>query len=161
MLHLAVHGNFDPTGLRDGIYLVDGNYLSPVSVEGVEASPVRLAFLNACQLAQGREVFGVYAGIAFALLNIGAEAVVAPLWKVDDGGAARELVGGVLPDAVHRHPLPPASILREIRCRSVESSPAATSLAYVYFGHPLLTVNWKSAGDRCGAESTAPAGIVP
>ncbi len=159
VLHLAVHGNFDPTGLRDGIYLVDGNYLSPVSVEGVEASPVRLAFLNACQLAQGREVFGVYAGIAFALLNIGAEAVVAPLWKVDDG-AARELVGGFYP-TLFTGIRSPASILREIRCRSVESSPAATSLAYVYFGHPLLTVNWKSAGDRCGAESTAPAGIVP
>ncbi|WP_420753913.1 CHAT domain-containing protein, partial [Rhodococcus sp. O3] len=136
VLHLAVHGNFDPTGLRDGIYLVDGKHLSPVSVEGVEESPVRLAFLNACQLAQGREVFGIYAGMAFALLKIRAEAVIAPLWEVDDA-AARELATAFYP-ALFTDGLSPAAYLRGIRCRSVETSPAATSLAYIYFGHPLL-----------------------
>lgn len=139
-LHLAVHGNFDPTGLRDGIYLVDGDYLNPVSVEGVEASPVRLTFLNACQLAQGREVFGVYAGMAFALLNIGVEAVVAPLWKVDDT-AARELTESFYP-ALFTESRSPASYLREVRCRPAAESPAATSLSYIYFGHPLLRVKW-------------------
>jgi len=139
-LHLAVHGNFDPTGMRDGIYLVDGNYLSPVSVEGVESSPIRLAFLNACQLAQGREVFGIYAGMAFALLNIGAEAVVAPLWKVNDT-AARELAAAFYP-ALFTDVRSPAEFLREFRCLSVETNPAATSLAYIYFGHPLLRVKW-------------------
>lgn len=140
VLHLAVHGNFDPTGMRDGIYLVDGKHLSPVSVEGVEESPVRLAFLNACQLAQGREVFGIYAGMAFALLKIGAEAVIAPLWEVDDA-AARELATAFYP-ALFTDGLSPAAYLRGIRCRSVETSPAATSLAYIYFGHPLLQVKW-------------------
>lgn len=142
-VHLAVHGNFDPTGKKDGIYLVDGEFLNPVSVEGIEKSPLRLAFLNACQLGQGREIFGVYAGMGFALLRIGVGAVVAPLWKVDDV-VAREVAESFYPAVFSdEEPVSPAAFLRTERCSAGGAETAGgTRLAYVFYGHPLLRVKW-------------------
>lgn len=147
VLHVALHGAFDVTGTRDGILMVDGrNYLRPQTVEGVEASPVRFAFLNACQVGQGSVVLGQYAGMAEALLRIGVVAVVAPLWKVDDEvarGVAAECYESVLGSG-----LSPAAFLRHQRGRDVDvrTTRDSSRLAYVYFGHPLLRVRWHGKG---------------
>lgn len=159
VLHLAVHGRFDGRDTQDGIYLVDGQYLNPRSVLGVDNSPVRLAFLNACQLGQGREVLGEYAGMAASLLGIGAVAVVAPLWKVDDA-VARTVAESFYPAVFAKtDAISPASFLREQRCatQGVEDKPAGTRLAYVFFGHPLLRVTWAGRTNGSGAAS-GPAG---
>jgi hypothetical protein len=140
VLHVALHGNFDSGGDEDGILMIDGEeYLAPEDIEGVGTSAVRLAFLNACQVARGREVFGNYAGMAAALIRIGVGGLVAPLWKVDDE------VAGTISDAYYADVFAgtrsPASFLRRLRCEAtgVES----THLAYVFFGHPLLEVIWR------------------
>lgn len=142
VLHVAAHGRFDSTGTQDGIRMLDGTYLAPLDVEGIQQGAVRLAFLNACQLGQGREVLGEYAGMAAALLTIGADAVVAPLWKVDDV-VAREVAEAFYP-AVLSGRMSPAAFLREQRAATSGLQGAGeTRLAYVYFGHPTLHVNWK------------------
>jgi CHAT domain-containing protein len=112
-------------------------------IEGAEGRSIRLAFLNACQLAQGRMVLGSYAGIAQAMITIGADAVIAPLWKVDDE-VARKVAEAFYP-AVFDDGLSPAAFLREQRCLTdgVEDTADGTRLAYVYFGHPSLHVDWK------------------
>jgi hypothetical protein len=138
IVHIALHGKFDANGTQNGILMIDGTqYLDPVSIAGVPNSPVRLAFLNACQVGQGREMFGVYAGMAAALIRIGVTGVVAPLWKVDDT-VAREIAEAFYPAVFAEHS--PAAFLRAQRS---EKDSGSTRLAYVFFGHPLLRVNWE------------------
>jgi hypothetical protein len=140
VLHLAVHGSFDPSGYRDGIILDDDTTLEPTNVRGVERSPVRLVFLNACQLARGGRALGDYAGMATALLRAGAQGVVAPLWKVDDD-VAKDVATkfyGALSAGVR-----PAEFLAGERAAAGvdgEGTPSGTRLAYLFFGHPRLTV---------------------
>ncbi|MEV7038325.1 CHAT domain-containing protein [Amycolatopsis sp. NPDC051061] len=141
VLHVALHGNFDAAGDQDGLLMIDGEeYLAPEDVEGVETSPVRLVFLNACQVAQGREVFGTYAGMAAALIKIGVSGLVAPLWKVDD------VVAGRIADDFYTDIFTavgsPASFLRRQRCGGIDDG-ESTPFAYVFFGHPLLAITWK------------------
>ena len=139
IMHFAVHGQVDAAGPRDGILLQNGDYFAPEAVRGLERTGVRIVVLNACQVGQGLSMLGNYAGMAQAFLAIGASAVVAPLWKVDDTVArrvARDLydvlaVGGS-----------PAEFFAAERTRAdrPDSAGGSTSLAYLYFGHPQLTV---------------------
>jgi len=140
VLHLAVHGSFDPSGYRDGIILDDDTTLEPTNVRGVERSPVRLVFLNACQLARGGSALGDYAGMATALLRAGAQGVIAPLWKVDDGVAKD--VATKFYTALSAGTRPAEFLAGERAAASTdgEGTPSGTRLAYLFFGHPSLTV---------------------
>jgi hypothetical protein len=146
-LHVAAHGNLDSSGYSDGILLEDGRYLDPVAVRGVLRSPVRLVFLNACFLGRGQSMLGDAAGMAPALVAIGAGAVVAPLWRVDDA-VARDLAVRFF--AALRAGAPgPAEFFaaeRTAAAGSGEGTPDGTRLAYLFFGHPRMRVVW--AGDR-------------
>jgi hypothetical protein len=141
ILHFAVHGNFDVTGTANGILMVDGDYLSPTAVSGVPPSDIRLVFLNACQLGQAQSLLGEPAGMVPAFVDIGADAVIAPLWKVDDA-VAREVAAGLYETL--RGGGSPAEFLRVQRQQSVSRAgePFGTRLAYLYFGHPRLAVTW-------------------
>ncbi|MEU0414480.1 CHAT domain-containing protein [Streptomyces griseorubiginosus] len=146
ILHLAVHGKFSMEELEDGLQMVDGTYLSRRSVSGVEASGVRLVFLNSCQVGQGRIELGAYAGMVPAFLGIGAQAAVAPLWNVDDKVAknfAQDFYKAVLKGGTA-----PAEYLRQQRAGTLGAAGAelSTPLAYLFFGHPRLTVQWTAEG---------------
>jgi hypothetical protein len=134
-VHFALHGQFDASGTEDGLMMQDRTWLSYRSVRGVRTSPVRLAFLNACQVGQGQQALGEPAGMAAALIGIGAGAVVAPLWKVDDR-VARTIAQAFYPAVLAGQS--PGEYLRQRR----GADSAETVLAYVYFGHPLLKVTW-------------------
>jgi CHAT domain len=140
VLHLAVHGSFDPSGYRDGIILEDDTTLEPTNIRGVERSPVRLVFLNACQLARGGRALGDYASMATALLRAGAQGVIAPLWKVDDGVAKD--VATKFYTALGAGTRPAEFLAGERAAASIdgEGTPSGTRLAYLFFGHPGLTV---------------------
>lgn len=142
VVHFAVHGNFDVTGTADGILMVDGDFLSPVSVRGLPPSGIRLVFLNACQLGQAQALLGEPNGMVPSFVDIGADAVIAPLWKVDDA-VARDVAFGLY-EAL-RDGKSPAEFFRRQRQEShgKEGQPFGTRLAYVYFGHPRLTVTWQ------------------
>ncbi|TQS46442.1 CHAT domain-containing protein [Cryptosporangium phraense] len=139
VLHVALHGQFDVNGSQDGLLMQDRTWLSPVSVRGVGRSPIRLTFLNACQVGQGQQALGEPAGLAAALIGLGAGAVVAPLWKVDDD-AARTVAEGFYP-AVWSGESPAEYLYR------TRGTGGPTVLAYVYFGHPRLRVVWRGRVD--------------
>ncbi|WP_405477729.1 CHAT domain-containing protein [Streptomyces canus] len=154
ILHLAVHGKFSTEELEDGLQMVDGTHLSRRSVSGVEASGVRLVFLNACQVGQGRSELGAYAGMVPAFLGIGAQAAVAPLWNVDDKVAknfAQDFYKAVLQGGTA-----PAQYLRRRRAGTLGAAGAelSTPLAYLFFGHPRLTVQWTAEGASAEREGT-------
>ncbi|MER5381742.1 CHAT domain-containing protein [Streptomyces sp. NPDC002688] len=147
ILHFSVHGKFDVSGTDDGIKMTDGSFLSHYSVRGIgRPSQVRLVFLNACQLAQGQRMLGAYAGMVASFLRIGAGAAIAPLWNVDDG-VARQFAEGFY-QAVLQDGTPPAEYVRQQRAGTQGASGTAvgTPLAYLFFGHPRLTIEWGSQG---------------
>lgn len=139
-LHFALHGTYDPTGLTDGLHLVDGEMLPPTTVRGSTLADEPFVYLNACQVGTGNAVLGDYAGLAAAFLDAGASGVVAPLWRVDDT-LAREVALRMYPAVFGRTFVGEA--LREERAAFVvDPAPAsATPLAYQFFGHPALVVS--------------------
>ncbi|MGH9179317.1 MAG: CHAT domain-containing protein, partial [Acidimicrobiales bacterium] len=137
VLHFAVHGTYDQGGEDEGLILSDGTRLQPLDVKG--AYPLKgtpFVFLNACQVGNGNELLGDYAGLAQSFLYAGAAGVVAPLWSVSDA-VARELAL----DFYERAFVPGATaagVLREARARYAEAGGDATWLAYQFFGHPAM-----------------------
>lgn len=137
IVHFALHGKWDPTGAAEGLVLVDG-MLSSDQVEGGNLPARPLVFLNACQVGQGSEVLGDYAGMAAAFLKAGASAVIAPLWSIDDATArsiALSFYQATLEDGA-----PPAEVLRRVRAgfKPDLTAQSSTCLAYQFFGHPRL-----------------------
>jgi CHAT domain len=140
-VHFAVHGRLDVTGTQDGIIMNDKSALSFESILGVESGRPRLAFLNACQVGQAQQMLGDAAGIVPSLIQIGAQGVIAPLWKVDDA-VAREFAERFYAGLFAGRTVP--DLLAEERARAFAAggggSPESTVLAYLFFGHPRLTV---------------------
>jgi CHAT domain-containing protein len=137
LVHFAVHGSYDPTGIQDGLALIDGSFLEPLHVSGVRMRGNPVVFLNACQVGSGSRILGDYAGMAAAFLSAGASAVIAPLWSVKDAIARQ-----IAEDFYERvfAGVPPADALRAARTTVPMSGSAAsaTGLAYQFFGHPCL-----------------------
>lgn len=121
VLHFSVHGQCDPSGIQDGLVLVDGKTLDPIVVMGTRFTSPRFVFLNA--------------GMAAAFLYAGAAAVVAPLWSIDDK-VARKLASDFYEAAFSGQS--PADMLRSQRADfKRDSQPASsTCMAYQFFGHP-------------------------
>jgi CHAT domain len=141
IVHFAVHGRLDVTGSQDGIIMNDKSALSFESILGVESGRPQLAFLNACQVGQAQQMLGDTAGIVPSFIQIGAQGVIAPLWKVDDAVArqfAERFYAGLFAGRSA------ADLLAEERGRAAAAdgggSPESTVLAYLFFGHPRLTV---------------------
>jgi hypothetical protein len=158
ILHFAVHGRYNPEGADEGIYLVSGRPIDPFRILGSnlhDRSP--FVFLNACQVGSSSNLLGRYGGIAQALLKIGASAVVAPLWSIDDHVAQRIAL------AFYKEALRPeketadsdddderptvAALLRKARAGFISDKDvhSSTYLAYQFYGHPSLRLTWKPA----------------
>jgi hypothetical protein len=138
LLHFSLHGRFDPSGLEDGLLLIDNKWLMPAQVKGTNLRRGPFVFLNACQVGQGNDVLGVYAGMAEAFLFAGASAVVAPIWSVDDKVAhdiALSFYQATLRDGSDT---PAAEVLRRERAKFTRDQQAATYLSYQFFGHPEM-----------------------
>jgi CHAT domain/TIR domain len=151
ILHVALHGRFDPAGIDQGLVLLapqDGGgyaaqYLKPQHVESVTMPRPTFVFLNACQVGAGQRVLGDYAGLAAAFLSAGASGVVAALWNVNDQVA--RAVAEQFYQALDADRVPVAELLRRIRAQYTwqiaEAQPdgrATTLLAYQLVGHPRL-----------------------
>jgi hypothetical protein len=154
LLHFAMHGQLSDRASQNGLVLIrrtpeppEPLFLQPSQVraaaDGLERRP--FVFLNACQVGAGQRILGDYGGMAVAFLAIGAAAIVAPVWSVNDivaSKAAKSFYEVVLGD----EQVPVAEALRAARARFTEATmdtaglEAATYLAYSYFGHPKLTL---------------------
>lgn len=152
VIHVALHGRFDASGIEGGIVLVArsdtgarASILTPNAASSGELTQRPFIFLNACQVGADLSVLGSYSGFASTLLGIGAGGVIAPLWNVDD----------VIADQLARHfyaatweaptPVSAAEALRSQRASYTEAAVRAgdttvspTTVAYQAFGHPRL-----------------------
>ena len=147
-VHFAGHGEFDPNRVDSSVlYLSDG---TPMDSElfgeadyGGENQP--LIFMNACMIGIGGEVLGSAGGFPGNCLRGGFGAFVGALWEVDDQVAhdvALEFWKRALP-ANHVPGEAVGSVLRELRGNYAPKpnvAPVSTYLAYVYYGHPRLTL---------------------
>jgi hypothetical protein len=165
ILHFAVHGRYNPQGVDEGIYLVEGPPIDPFQIRGSDLSKrAPFVFLNACQVGAAQNLLGNYAGIAQAFLKIGASGVVAPLWSIDDTIAQQIAL------EFYKHALEPAKaadgdsgaegaerpavadLLRRARAGLVKDPAAhsSTYLAYQFYGHPSLRLSWKPSAAAGG-----------
>ncbi len=149
-VHFAGHGDFDPN-LPDSsvLFLDDGSPLKSKLFRsakyGGEKQP--LLFLNACMIGVGGELLGDMGGFPGNCLRGGFGGLLGALWEVDDAVAhavALEFWQRALPPAPAK-PEPVAAILRDLRAKYAPVAtpgalPVPTYLAYVFYGHPRLTL---------------------
>ena len=147
-IHFAGHGDYDASNPDSAVlYLSDGMPLFASlfgsAKYGGPQSP--MFFLNACMAGIGDELLGDMGGFPGNCLKGGFGGVLGALWEVDDAVAhklAIEFWQRALPlDGTRAEAV--GEILRDLRAKYVPNpatAPAATYLAYVYYGHPRLTL---------------------
>jgi hypothetical protein len=142
LLHFACHGEVTEEG-KQVLYLDDEKEFSAVDLCGLpgpeKGIPIAqpLVFLNACQV--GRPVPGLIGvgGFAAAFMEMGASAVVAPLWSVKDT-IAHEIAMDFYVKAKNDKSIPFAEILRQQRAKAYDPAIAEdTYAAYCFYGDPL------------------------
>jgi CHAT domain-containing protein len=146
IVHFACHGGVENG--RQVIYLENEVPLSATMVKGVAVMQAAFedkqpfVFLNACEV--GRQIpalLGV-GGFAQSFIDLGASAVIAPLWSVKDDLAhqiAVEFYNTVEANPGRRF----ADILRSIRARAYDPQNGEdTYAAYCFYGDPLSSAKW-------------------
>jgi CHAT domain-containing protein len=144
-VHFAGHGDFDPAIPDSSVMLLsDGKPLSSDFFRSANYGGDRqpLIFLNACMIGIGGELLGDMGGFPGNCLKGGFGGVLGALWEVNDAVAhdvALEFWRRALPPAGAKAE-PVATILRDLRAKYSATAPVPTYLAYVYYGHPRLTL---------------------
>ncbi len=147
-VHFAGHGDYDPTTPDSAVlYLSDGTPLFASlfgsAHYGGPQSP--MFFLNACMAGIGDELLGDMGGFPGNCLDGGFGGVLGALWEVDDK-VAHNLAIEFWQRAMPRgggQPEPVGAVLRDLRAKYMPDpvkAPVTTYLAYVYYGHPRLTL---------------------
>ncbi len=160
VLHFALHGQFDPQGVDEGLVLLDQRPDGKVAAQYLQAEHIRsttlarkpFVFLNACQVGATKDVLADYSGLAAAFLFAGASGVLAPLWNVDDV-VASDLAGEFYETAYAEDDPPSAAeIVRRFRARFTRQAidvgttgATATLVSYQLFGHPRLRLRRSAA----------------
>ncbi len=144
LIHFACHGISKEGGTQE-IYLDNDLTLSSntiLGMDGVEHAihdKRPLVFLNACEVGRTIPSLTGVGGFADSFLELGASAVIAPLWSVKDNIAhqiALEFYGRVLKEPA----TPFAEILRDIRAKAYDPTNAEDSYAaYCFYGDPLVS----------------------
>jgi hypothetical protein len=148
-IHFAGHGDVDAS-VADGsvLMLSEGRPLPSLLFRSARFGPDRqpLFFLNACMIGVGGELLGDMGGFPGNCLKGGVGALLGALWEIDDG-VAREFATEFWRRALPTDDSPAESIgevLRDLRGRygvpAHDQTPVHTWLAYVYYGHPRLTL---------------------
>ena len=144
LLHFACHGSSDPSGAQ--VLFLEGNQkLSAVAVcglEGVETAfqlKKPLVFLNACEVGRLTPALVGVGGFAEAFIDLGARAVVAPLWSVKDE-IAHEIAMTFYQTIKDEPETPFAEIVRRFRAKAYDIAVAEDSYAaYCFYGDPLAS----------------------
>lgn len=145
VIHFALHGMFDHPVYGSGLVLVAEDSTEPgyhlemltpeqVAIRNLPNAP--FVFLNACQVGAGEVVLGDYGGLVKSFLFAGACAVIAPLWKIDDG-VARDIAVRFYGKVFEGNA--PAEFIRQERANFTgDANQSGTYLAYQFFGHPAF-----------------------
>ena len=148
LIHFACHGEAESA---DGqiIYLEQDEQLSSIDVAGHEgfeqlfAQARPLVFMNACEVGRPVSALVGIGGFADVFLDLGAKAVIAPLWSVKDT-VAHEIATTFYTDLQNARDTQTeqtfAEILRDIRARAYTDAASQgedTYAAYCFYGDPL------------------------
>jgi hypothetical protein len=150
-VHVAGHGDFDPNQPDSAtLFLQDGTPLKSMLFRAANYGGAQqpLIFLNCCMVGVGGELLGDMGGFPGNCLRGGFGGVLGALWEIDDTVAhdvALEFWRRALPaPGSSQKPEPVAAILRDLRAKVMPTQPDAlpvhTYLAYVFYGHPRLTL---------------------
>ena len=94
-----------------------------------------LAFLNACEVGGQVPALDGVGGFANSFIQLGASAVVAPLWAVQDK-AAFYVTQTFYPQALNKVPF--AKIMQQIRAKAYEEG-IDSYAAYCFYGDPMAS----------------------
>jgi len=140
-LHFICHGSSRLAGSQT-ILDEDKAVLTSLQLAGYEidnacAKKKPFVFLNACEVGRPIPSLTGLGGFASEFVDLGASAVIAPLWSVKDDIAhevAEEFYGAIKADPR----IPFAEVIRKIRKRAYDD-PAGedTYAAYCFYGDPL------------------------
>jgi hypothetical protein len=145
-VHFAGHGDYDPAHPDSSVMMLsNGTAISSLLFRDAKYGDTRqpFVFFNACMIGIGGELLGDMGGFPGNCLKGGFGGVLGALWEVDDQVAhdlALEFWKRALPKpGATGEPI--AAILRDLRAKYAPDLPIPTYLAYVYYGHPRLTLH--------------------
>ncbi len=150
LLHFACHGRSD---VEKGQYIVLDNkeemYAAAASgsLEFAKAFAGRpLVFLNACEVGRQQPALASPHGFASVFADLGACAVIAAVWSVEDdvAGEVAQTIYGMI---VQGGDVPIASVLQKLRAKSYNKPGKDSYAAYCFYGDPLLVVRNGSGND--------------
>ncbi|RDJ05081.1 CHAT domain-containing protein [Rhizobium grahamii] len=140
LIHFVCHGK-DDTANGQFILLDDDQKLTDTNLRGISGlaaafkTKAPIVFLNACEVGRGNPSLVGPRGFAAQFIKLGAQAVIAPLWSVDDK-IAHEIALEFY-DQVKKQPgRRLAEIFKDIRGRAYKSGRDSYA-AYCFFGDPL------------------------
>ena len=154
VMHLAGHGNFDPDKPQEsGMKIGPDQWLTPDILDGMLAVP-DLVFVNCCHLGtvlgakEGTPSPQLAASFAVKLMNLGARAVIAAGWAVDDR-AARTFADRFYEDMLAGKPFGEAVL--SARQRTKELHPRSNTWgAYQCYGNPDFRFDGAGAKPAAG-----------
>lgn len=139
-LHFVCHGasgvdNDDVLFLDDDQALPSASLYTTDGLKQMCRQHAPFVFINAC--STGAQVPGLTGGAGFPLAfgNIGARAIVAPLWPVNST-IASEVAVDLYTRALVADGPPVAEVLRTIRARAYTDGGADSYAAYAFYGDP-------------------------
>ncbi|WP_275512456.1 CHAT domain-containing protein [Bradyrhizobium yuanmingense] len=141
LIHFVCHGEssaVDQTIRLEDSSITTTTLLGISNLAAVIAEKRPLVFLNACEIGRLKPALVGVRGFASAFIELGAAAVIAPLWSVDDGIAHQ--VARAFYEAVKNDPSKPFSlIMSQIRDKAYTEA-KDTFAAYCFFGDPLASI---------------------
>lgn len=140
LLHFVCHGtagkrNDDAIALDGGKLMGAGEMESRNGFKALCRAKHPLVFLNSCSTGQMVPSLAGGAGFPKSFGNIGANAIIAPLWSVADK-LASEIAVELYEEALKPDAKSLPAILQDIRRRGYEEEDADTYAAYCFFGDP-------------------------
>lgn len=139
LLHFVCHGK-DERDDGQVLLLDDSDSLTASNLIGIDGvaeafrAKAPVVFINACEVGRGSPSLIGTRNFASQFIQLGAKAVIAPLWSVDD--AVAHDVALTFYKALKSTPEKPfAEILRDIRKKAYATG-IDTYAAYCFFGHP-------------------------
>jgi CHAT domain-containing protein len=147
LIHFAVHGSSEPMANHQSLLLADKTTIPASALTGRykcgDEPRFAFVFLNACYVGTAGESLGQAAGFPGILVRGGARGFIAPLWQVDDK-LAREMAENFYEETFKQQKTV-GEVLQSRRCR-YDRDGSTTPLAYVYYGHPALRLNYQPKG---------------
>jgi hypothetical protein len=144
LVHFVCHGTDDDSGIQT-VHLEAGDMLTSSNVGGIpniakvfgDKRPV--VFLNACEVGRGAPALVGLGGFAASFVKLGAAAVIAPLWSVDDK-IAHSIASDFYDALKQNQGIPFSRIFAQIRAKAYDQTTGEdTYAAYCFYGDPCAT----------------------